>query len=418
MGRLLRLALLVSLLGGCDAAGLPDGPALVVPPVYPGGEAGLKTSEGEPERGAALTARAYSLPAPARALGAFGGELAAGTEAGLLVRGADGFVSPRVFGAGGEPASTGEIRLLAQRGQGALLAHTANGLFHERDGVLLRSPLSATVAELAIERLDAFGEGEAEELWLVCADRLLRVAGGKLQEISVSGVSGRVELAVAIARDTALLLAGGELFRVELAAGKAPRLAKNLGRGLASARGPDGSAYLGTDAGLLVVPPDGGLRRITFAAAGAPPASVVALAARAGRVVAALPDAVVEVADGTSRVLAELAGVRLLTFDGYGATWVVNGSGLFRLPTDEAISFERHVKPFMQAHCTSCHASGALGAPRVDLTDYATVKAADTIILKRIRADGTPPMPPASVEVLSAADIALIGRWVEGGSKP
>jgi hypothetical protein len=61
---------------------------------------------------------------------------------------------------------------------------------------------------------------------------------------------------------------------------------------------------------------------------------------------------------------------------------------------------------------------GAQNSPVINLADYPTAQSYATTIVKRLKAEGIAPMPPANTEVLSAADYAVVLKWVAGGMQP
>jgi len=53
-----------------------------------------------------------------------------------------------------------------------------------------------------------------------------------------------------------------------------------------------------------------------------------------------------------------------------------------------------------------------------DFDDFEIAKSFSSLIARRLQALGVPPMPPASAETLTAADYAVVIRWVGGGLQP
>jgi len=124
-------------------------------------------------------------------------------------------------------------------------------------------------------------------------------------------------------------------------------------------------------------------------------------------------------ADG-ARALGEIAtpAAHGVAVDANGDAWAVDGEGLYRYRTGRPVSFETDVRPFFAEHCTPCHTEGKQGAPKFDLESYEVATARADLILRRLRGVDIAPMPPTSVEVLTAADYAAVTRWVGGGLKP
>jgi cytochrome c5 len=88
------------------------------------------------------------------------------------------------------------------------------------------------------------------------------------------------------------------------------------------------------------------------------------------------------------------------------------------------VSYATDVKPFFDQHCTVCHwttpsGTTANGAPATDWDDYATAKSLAPLAIQRMEANGYTPMPPATAnDPLTAADYAVVIRWVGGGYQP
>src|SRR6185436_19148319 len=97
-------------------------------------------------------------------------------------------------------------------------------------------------------------------------------------------------------------------------------------------------------------------------------------------------------------------GGRSLATDSAGAVWLAEDGKLFRLETGGVTSYATDAKPFFQAHCTTCHKTGAQAAPIIDWETYATAVQYAPRALVRLQAQGIAPMPPANTEVLTASD--------------
>jgi len=87
------------------------------------------------------------------------------------------------------------------------------------------------------------------------------------------------------------------------------------------------------------------------------------------------------------------------------------------MKTGAPVSFATDIRPFFAAHCATCHEPGAKNAPFVDLLSYESAKQLAPSIVKRLRGE-LPVMPPASLEILTAADFAVVIRWVDSGLLP
>ncbi|MBK9170155.1 MAG: PSD1 domain-containing protein [Bryobacterales bacterium] len=107
--------------------------------------------------------------------------------------------------------------------------------------------------------------------------------------------------------------------------------------------------------------------------------------------------------------------------------WVVAAVLLPAAP--KPVDFQRDVHPILAAKCFACHSGdkrfGGLstGTYRELLEGGKSGKAIDpgssagSLLMRRVRADGVPPMPPAG-PLLSAAEVAALARWIDDGARP
>jgi mono/diheme cytochrome c family protein len=360
------------------------------------------------------------------ALALYQGAAAVGTTGGVLVGSltTNSLKPLLVVPTGDEPSSAGAIQRFAQRGTGGFFAVAENGLFHDGQGVLLYSPLNQA-KELAgnpITWLDAFGAQSSEELWLVTSAGAFRVAAGKIGSFEVedpAGVPQPAEAVVGVAPGQAIVVTAGRAYLVNIVEVTAELLLEEMGPFHGLARGEDGTVYIAAGGGLFERDPvTGALAVRTLAAAGAPAEPVLAVAASFGAVVAATQKSLVRIdAAGAVRLVDLPEPPPALAVDGQGDTWALESGKVVRHITGAPVSFESDVKPFLDAHCMSCHASGAGGAPVVDFLDYEVAKERASTIVKRLKGEGSV-MPPVTVEVLTAADYAVVIRWVAGGLLP
>lgn len=399
------------------------GPAETTP-----GSPALEQIEGAPADGPTPSNIEVALdPAvtPA-ALSIYHGAAAVGTSDGILV----GSLSTNtlkpllVVPTGDEPSTTGAVGMLVSRPSGGLFAVGESGLFHDGQGVLLYSPLNAA-KELEgnpITSLDASGAEGSEELWIGTAAGAFHVAGGQIAGFEVSSGAGAPQPAaglVGIGPSQAIVVSGDSVYQVDLDGGSAGLLLEGIGALHGLARAEDGTVYIAADGGLFVRDPtDGALSVYTLSPAGQPAEPVIAVAASFGAVVAATAASLVRIDAGRPVHLADFAAAPAgLAIDGQGDLWSTDGQKVVRHITGAPVSFEADVKPFFEVHCTVCHGGGTSGSPKIDFLDYEEAKERAPTIIKRLRGEGSV-MPPTSIEVLTAADYAVVTRWVAGGLLP
>lgn len=323
------------------------------------------------------------------------------------------------------PATLGEVRAIARREGGGVWMVSTNGLFHSRDDALLRSPLSEQLDLSAVRFLDATGVGADETLWLTFADESVRrLQGGRLGALELRGPkeTGALQGVLGLSTSSALALRGETLSRLDLGSSGVQQLATGLGTLRASGRLSDGTLLLATSTGLWTVASGGKVTRHTLAAPGQPARSVDALWTQGQLAILAAGGEVLQWEDGQATVVSQVENPQPLglALDGDGQLWLVDGISLVRvsLPAlGPPPSFAQDVRPFFEAHCVSCHASGASYAPVIDWTDLATVRARSAAAIRRLT-DADAPMPPASQETLSSADYGVVVRWVNGGMQP
>lgn len=351
-----------------------------------------------------------------------GGALAVLDSGGAHLRtGVDAF-APLPVGTPEAPAAVAAVTSIAPRGDGVLLS-SPQGLFHDRDGRLLRSPLSDGFAMDAVRAVDVVGSGGGEVLW-VTTDEVVRVARGRREALTLADAaeSGALQVVVGEGEARALVVQGASLYRVDAAAKTVTVLARGVAQVTGFTRGPSGEVLLGTAEGLLSVGADGVVTRRTLAAEGAAAAPVVGVTRAGAATLIATSTQVLQAVGATTVVLADVAAPKAhaLARTGDGDTWLVDGAALVRLTSQvdpTAPSFERDVKPFMAAHCASCHVSGASYAPVIDFERYGVAKTYAARTVARLK-DTAAPMPPASTEVLTPAQYDVVVRWAQEGMLP
>lgn len=378
----------------------------------------IPRNEGAPAAGTLAPATSVSLgDAQALALGTVQGAAVVGTSKGVLRATllGDNVATPvPVIASAGEPNAIGAATGFARRGETGWFVVGDNGLFLDVASALAPSPLTASLTGRKVRALDVTGSGNDEALWFSSDDGALVRRGSSLTTLAIS--SGKVEAAVGIDGHRALLFGGGSTWEADIDTGGLRRVGVGLGAVHGFDRDVDGTVYVATDTGLLTRAPSGDLSLRTFAAPGAPARSVSAVSVGLDGVAAVVDTDVVVVSAAGSQVVGKAAAGAKLAFDANGDLWVAGEGKLSRLAAGKPVSFERDVKPFMAQRCQSCHASGAGGAPVRAFDDYATAKAAAGEIVKRLRADARPVMPPPSMGKLAPADYRVVVRWALTGT--
>ncbi|MDP2272593.1 MAG: hypothetical protein Q8N23_24720 [Archangium sp.] len=310
----------------------------------------------------------------------------------------------------------GVVKALSRRGAGVMVAATG-GFFHDAPGRLLRAPVSDDFAMSSLRFVDVVGAA----LWVTTSTDATRVLDGHRETVRINDASetGAVQAIIGRSSTAALLVKGASLYAVDLEA----RTVKTLARGVGTVTAIDHRgdvALIGTSEGLLEVATDGSVSRHTLSATDVGQAIVdievvgeLTLVTTTSQVLQ-LGAVIVVLADVTQ------AWPDALTKDVNGDVWFLDGASLVRLSTSVVVpppSFAADVKPFMTAHCRSCHATGANYAPQLNLENYAVARNWAVQSLNRIT-DTVAPMPPANREVLTPAQYDVVVRWVEGGLLP
>ncbi len=388
----------------------------------PSGDPVVTKIEGAPAAAATPVSHAdVPSEAPATVLSSLHGAVALGTPAGLLAGSLVGDPPQPVLLVpdDGGPTTTGAVDVIARRSGGGLLVHAASGLFHDTEGFLVPSPLEKALAGKPIVAIDAFGEGDAEELWIATTATAIHVAAGKIDSFEIDDATAAADAAIGAGPGQAVVSAGGEAFFVDLTAKQVTRIATGLGQVHGHDRAEDATIYLATDAGLLARDKAGAVSLRTLAPAGQSAVPVLGVAASFGAVMVTTASSLVQIDPTGATTLGELAGASgALALDANGDVWATASGKLTRFATGAKVSFATDVKPFFAKHCSSCHDAGQNGAPKDDFLDYATAQERSATILKRLAGAGAPVMPPATSEVLTPSDYAVITRWVGGGFEP
>ncbi len=310
----------------------------------------------------------------------------------------------------------GVVKAVSRRGGGVMLAATG-GFFHDAPGRLLRAPISDDFAMNSLRFVDVVGAA----LWVTSSTDATRVLDGHRESVRIndSSETGAVQALIGRSSTAALLVKGTSLYEVDLVGNTVKTLARGVGTVTAIDHRGD-VALIGTSEGLLEVAADGTVTRHTLGATEKGQAIVdievvgeLTLVTTTSQVLQ-LGTVIVVLADVTQ------PWPDALTKDANGDVWFLDGAALVRLSTSVMVpppSFAADVKPFMTAHCRSCHAAGASYAPQLNLENYTAAKNWAVQSLNRIT-DTVAPMPPANREVLTPAQYDVVVRWVEGGLLP
>jgi hypothetical protein len=343
------------------------------------------------------------------------GQVAVATADGVARAQASSLV-PVPVGAGGDEA-LGTVRALGRRGSASLVL-TSQGVFQERQGRLLRSPLSDGLALATAKGLHAVGEGAAEAWWLRTDTVVQRATSAGVDTLFLDDPRGGGVVKALVGRDTsrALVVRGERLYLIDVAEPKVTVLARGVGAVTASARLDDGTALFATDLGLVRVSPTNDVTLLTLGTDTGINDVVAdgeaALVTSNGALSSLLVDTLTTLGDVVSP---QAGGV---VRDAAGALFVLDGAALKRLaaPTETPVTFA-DVRPFFTAHCTSCHTSGSNYARVIDFTNYQTAKTWAAQSLARVK-NVDMPMPPVSSGLLRPSQYQVFERWVAGGLLP
>ncbi|MBS2018605.1 MAG: hypothetical protein JST00_37410 [Deltaproteobacteria bacterium] len=395
----MAIALLLS--AACGADPEPDARPSVEPARIEGAPA-----EGIPVDGAAVTVEGV-----ATATSTLSGAAAIATDRGLYRARTDGtFVRvPFHESSGADPRILG----LTRRESG-LLALTDRGLYHDAQGLLVRSPLSDALAPLGVTRVDVV----RDVVWLATSRGPYRAKGGQLERVVVPAVEEAPDAVLGLRDDAVVVAYPSGVRLVDLAASTVRELGA-FGRVVAFDRGGDGAVHLATERGLLSCTTDLVCSVRTFANAGEPARAVTGVTTAGGSLSVIVDDKLVTIDASGARIVARAPqGAISVAVDATGDAWFVAKGTAARAPLGSPPSFARDVVPFFDAHCLGCHAAGTNGAPKLELRDYAKASQLAPLVVRRLRAEGAPPMPPASVERLTPSDYAAVVRWAATGTKP
>ena len=85
----------------------------------------------------------------------------------------------------------------------------------------------------------------------------------------------------------------------------------------------------------------------------------------------------------------------------------------------DTITYTKHIKRIIDAHCVYCHKAGSTYPPGIDFTQYPVLLARlQNGKLKANVIDRVDPMPKDTLSTaLSAAQLSLIQCWINNGGK-
>lgn len=308
--------------------------------------------------------------------------------------------------------SPGAILGIARRPGGGVIVAAEAGLLHDQASVLLRSPLDAALEVEVVTAIDARATDDGGEALWIAADGEGILVDGTITRFALDGL--RIDRLIGIADGAAVAAVPGALVAVEVEPSAARVLVSEVGAVHGAARAEDGTVWFATDAGLVRRAPDGAVERWTLGDEGDAPATVHAVAAAYGAIVAATDRGVVGVDSEGAFVLdaTPVAAPAAVAIDGAGDVWIASGDVLIRYATATPVTFTADVAPLLAAQCASCHAEGLADAPPLAFDDYdAVVELAPSIAERMTQASS--PMPPAGL--LPASDTAPLLRWIATG---
>jgi hypothetical protein len=309
----------------------------------------------------------------------------------------------------------GAVKLLERRGTGAWVL-AANGLFYDDGAKLLKSPLSASIDVSVFSNVSSVGSGTTEELWLFNSSRAIFVQGGMSTPVTLneSGTAQPIESLVALGNKTAAAISKGQVLLMNVSQMSAKILATGVTTVSATAGSTD-TAWFATSLGLLSVGRDE--TTVLYSFQGAP---MQALAATEAGIFCVVQNKLLRKTSTGFESVGSIAAPKLqgLSMTPGGMVYALDGNSVVQIGTARAPapSFASDVKPFMSAHCMTCH--GSLTPVRAfDTLAVASQYAAE--IASRLQGIGSKnPMPPPASEVLTRAQYEVVLNWVNEGKLP
>ncbi len=373
-----------------------------------------------PVDGPSIPSATVELPSAPTRLSLLQGHVLVGTQNGVFTESLSSpgqLVAMKVIPEAAGPDATGSIQALAPRSNGGALVVGALGVFHDQGRFLVPSPLNDAFPTPP-RSLDAFGDGEAEELWLL-GDEVLHLRAGQLWYVRIPGLAEMPTVIMGVAPGRALVAAGGTLYEADMEARTSTELISGLGTVHGADRAEDGTVWLATDSGLVARDPEGHLTQHTFAKTGAPSVMTYSVSARFGDPVVSTAEGILQLgATGPVRVGSQDAETPSgdVIIDAQGDVWAIQGTALIRWATGNAVSFAADVQPVLQKHCASCHTGS--NVPPINFDNYEVVSGKAQSIAERLQATDSKVMPPASEPALDPDDKAVVLRWATGLKLP
>jgi mono/diheme cytochrome c family protein len=322
-----------------------------------------------------------------------------------------GAVAPYALG----PDLPGAVKLLERRGSGAWVL-AANGLFYDDGAKLLKSPLSTSIDVSVFSNVSSAGSQAAEELWLFNSSQAIFVQGAMSTPVTLneSGTAQPIEALVALGNKTAAAISKGQVLLLNVSQQSAKILATGATTVSATAQSTD-AAWFATDTGLLSVGRDE--TTLLYAFQGAP---IQALAANEAGIFCVVQNKLLRKTSTGFESVGSIAAPKLkgLSMTPGGLVYALDGNSVVKIgaAVASAPSFASDVKPFMNAHCMTCHRS-MTPVRAFDTLAVASQYAAE--IASRLQGVGSKnPMPPPAVEVLTRAQYDVVLRWVNEGKLP
>lgn len=386
------------------------------PPQITAPVAEFQTSSAVPTTGPALTQTAVDVGASVERLGiSRAGNLVVRTPSGTWEFVAGALEKRTLYAPQGELTSLGAVTAITPRLAGGAWLTAGNGLFALEGLYVTRSPMNPGTLFATVEQ----PRGPLEGLWLATADGLIRKKGDDTQRFTLAGVAPNVTQLAVEPNGKALIAAmDGRVF-----------VFLPDGTGVTSVRAP---ARTGTPRAVVAAPDalfaatDTGLWRYSVSAEKDPwtrlmlsshvdPLLLSALAADpvTGTVWGRADGQLIRLEKDAATAFTVDAAMQGFAVDLLGDLWLPNGAKLLRLKAAEAkpVSFATGLKPWLQQHCTVCHADFAEAAPFALKAEAALFRVSTGDMP---RCTGGVPCPANQ----RLTDTTLLEQWIRTGKEP